>query len=113
MVEGLLRKLDGQVDKVVAVDNTPGSCAALQGLLEASAVPATYIPLWDNRGIGEAQNTGIRESIKCGCSHVLLLDEDSKPLPDMVSNLVIAERELVKAGKKIAAVGPRYVDEKT
>jgi rhamnosyltransferase len=46
-------------------------------------------------------------------SHVLLLDHDSALPPDMVKQLLDAEVELVNAGKKVAAVGPLFVDEKT
>ena len=111
--QNLLSSLNRQVDGIIAVDNTPGSCPALARLVETCAIPNSYIPLWDNKGIGAAQNVGVQASIRCGCSHVLLLDQDSKPLAGMVRELVAAESELVMAGKRVAAVGPRYVDEKT
>ena len=48
-----------------------------------------------------------------GCSHILLLDQDSA-LPDgMVKKLLDAECQLLAAGKKVAAVGPLFVEEKT
>ena len=113
LLERLLASLSGQVGKVVAVDNTPGSSAALSTFFERFSYPISYIPLGENKGIAEAQNIGIRESIRGGCSHVLLLDQDTTLPPDMANKLLAAEGELLKAGKKVAAVGPQYIDEKT
>jgi rhamnosyltransferase len=113
LLERLLTSLSGQVYKTVAVDNTPGSPAALSTFFERFPYPISYIPLGDNKGIADAQNIGIRESISGGCSHVLLLDQDSTLPPDMANKLLAAEGELLKAGKKVAAVGPQYKDEKT
>jgi rhamnosyltransferase len=113
LLERLLLSLMDQVEAVIAVDNTPEASATLQGFLEKLPYPISYIPLGDNRGIAEAQNIGIRESIRCGHSHVLLLDQDSALPPGMVNKLLTAEGELLKAGKRVAAVGPQYVDEKT
>jgi rhamnosyltransferase len=113
LLERLLASLGGQADRVVAIDNTPGSSATLAPFLERFQCAIAYIPVGDNKGIAEAQNIGIRESIKAGCSHVLLLDQDSVLSPGMVDKLIAAEGELLKAGIKVGAVGPRYVDGKT
>ena len=113
LLERLLASLGGQADRVVAIDNTPGSPATLAPFLERFQCTIAYIPVGDNKGIAEAQNIGIRESIRAGCSHVLLLDQDSVLSPGMVNKLIAAEGELLKAGIKVGAVGPRYVDGKT
>ena len=113
LLERLLVNLSGQIDRAVAVDNTPGSLAALSTFFERFPYPISYIPLGENKGIAEAQNLGIRESLKGGCSHVLLLDQDSALPPGVVRKLLDAEGELLRAGDKVAAVGPRYMDEKT
>jgi rhamnosyltransferase len=113
LLQCLLASLSGQVAKLVAVDNTPASSAALSTFFERFSYPISYIPLGENRGIAEAQNIGIRESIRGGCSHVLLLDQDTTLPSDIANKLLAAEGELLKAGKKVAAVGPQYIDEKT
>jgi rhamnosyltransferase len=113
LLERLLTSLGGQVDKVVAVDNTPGSSATTAPFLKTFPYPISYFPLGDNKGVGEAQNVGIRECMETGCSHVLLLDQDSALPSEMVNKLIAAEGELLRAGKKVAAVGPQYIDEKT
>lgn len=112
-LEALLRSLSGQVDHVFAVDNTPGPLALSQKLREILPAGIAYIPLGDNQGIAEAQNVGIQAGIEAGCSHVLLLDQDSALSPGMVTRLLAAEDELLRAGEQVAAVGPQYVDEKT
>jgi rhamnosyltransferase len=113
LLERLLASLASQADRVVAIDNTPGSPAALAPFLKRFQCAIAYIPLGNNKGIAEAQNIGIRDCIGAGCSHVLLLDQDSALLPGMVDKLIAAEGELLKAGIKVGAVGPRYVDGKT
>jgi len=85
----------------------------MTALLEKFGYPISYFPLGENKGIAEAQNIGIRESVSAGCSHVLLLDQDSVVSSGMVTKLLVAEGELLKAGKKVAAVGPCVVDENT
>jgi rhamnosyltransferase len=113
VLERLLTSLNGQVGRAIAVDNTPGSPAPLPAFFGRFPFPISYIPLGENKGIAEAQNFGIRESLNGGGSHVLLLDQDSTLPPNMIKKLLAAEGELLKLGKKVAAVGPRYVDEKT
>lgn len=113
VLDRLLMSLSGQVDRVVAVDNTPSPSATMLQFLARCPYPISYVPLGQNRGIGDAQNIGIREGISRGCSHVLLLDQDSAPHPEMVARLIAAESELLNAGVQVAAVGPRYTDQRT
>ena len=113
ILERLFTSLSGQIDRVVAVDNTPGPPALPPAFSEQFPYPISYIPLGQNKGIAEAHNIGIRECIRCGCSHVLLLDEDSSLPPGMVKRLLAAEEELLEAGKQVAAIGPQYIDERT
>jgi rhamnosyltransferase len=113
LLERLLTSLIGQVDRVVAVDNTPSPPATMEPFLGRFQYPISYLPLGDNNGVAEAHNIGIQENIRHGCSHVLLLDQDSELPSGMVSKLLAAEGQLLNVGIKVAAVGPRYVDEKT
>ena len=113
LLERLLASLVGQVDCAVAVDNTPGSSTVLPRFFERFPFGVSHVRLGENGGIAEAQNVGIREGVRRGCTHVLLLDQDSVLAPGMVSKLLFAESGLLKAGEKVAAVGPRYLDEKT
>ncbi len=109
-IQRLLSSLLGQVAATFAVDNTPGSSSIEPTFLEGFGEFVSYIPLGENRGIAEAQNIGIELSIKCGCSHVLLLDQDSAPCPGMVSTLLAAEEKLLSNGEKISGMSPQVID---
>jgi len=113
VVERLLSSIAGEVDTVIAIDNTPDSSSATSEYLEKYESFISYIPLGENRGIAEAQNIGIDLSIKGGYSHVLLLDQDSALSPGMVNKLLIAEKELLNKGERIAAMVPQILDGKT
>jgi len=108
----LLSGLAGQVDTVFAIDNTPGSTSANAPFLEGFGRPVSYVPLGENKGIAEAQNIGVDLSIKGGYSHVLLLDQDSAPSPDMVTKLLAAEEKVMNKGEKIAGMSPQIIDER-
>ena len=113
LLDRLLLSVKGQVEKLFVVDNTPENSHLLARFQPERTSGLTYIPLGENRGIATAHNIGIRESIKAGCSHVLLLDQDSALPAGMVAELLRAEESLLAAGEKVAAVGPLFVDEKT
>lgn len=112
LLRRLLESVVDQVETIIAVDNTPGSSAELHSFFERFPHPVSYVPLGDNMGIATAQNIGIRKCISERYSYVLLLDQDSCPSPDMVSKLVSAERKLLESGKKVASIGPLFIDEK-
>ena len=94
----LLSALVGQVDRVIVVDN--GSAPAALALIARPDV--TLIELKENTGIAHAQNVGIEKARELGASHVLLMDQDSLPAPDMVATL----RVVCEANPQAAAVGP-------
>jgi rhamnosyltransferase len=111
--EGLLKQgveatLD-QVGQMVVVDNgsSRDTLARLRGLCERQGL--TLISLGENLGLAKAQNVGIEWSLRAGCSHVLLLDQDSIPEAGMVRELLSASRRLGRSFR-IAAVGPRFVN---
>jgi len=113
LLDRLLRSIVGQVEKIFIIDNTPGSTADFATFFNQYAEDISYLALGENKGVATAQNIGIRKSIEAGCSHVLFLDQDSVLPPDMVKQLLSAEADLLNAGKKVAAVGPSFCDEKT
>ena len=102
-----------QVAQIILVDN--GSPRpqreALQALAEAEN--CTLLALPDNLGIASAQNRGIALARQTGANYVLLLDQDSVPLPDMVAKLLTALQQATDAGQHVAAVGPRLLDRRS
>jgi rhamnosyltransferase len=112
-LERLLRALSGQVQHLIVVDN--GADDELGAWLEEQAfrtVPV-YVPLRDNTGIGAAQNVGIRLAGEQRATHVVLFDQDSMPMEDMVSELLTAEETMLDEGIRVGAVGPQLYDEQT
>ncbi|MGA2539021.1 MAG: glycosyltransferase, partial [Terracidiphilus sp.] len=102
LLERLLKSAAQQVDHILVVDNTPNPTSDLSRFLKHFGAQATYEPLGDNMGIATAQNVGISK-LQGGFSHVLLLDQDSDPHPDMVKELMDGERGLIESGKRVAA----------
>lgn len=77
-----LAALDGQVHERIVVDNSSREQTALGQRVMAAG--ARWIPLDRNAGLAVAQNRGWRMALDLACTHVLLLDDDSLPCPDMV-----------------------------
>lgn len=104
-----------QADRVLIVDNgTPWDPGALLGALaEADRARIEFIWLDANIGVGAGHNRGIEWARARGFTHVLILDHDSVPEPDMVRHLAGALERLTAQGIRVAAVGPRYADRYT
>jgi rhamnosyltransferase len=98
-----------QVDALVIVDNG-SSDAAFDGLCaEIESDSIVILKQHRNIGLAAAFNHGIAWARENDFSHVLLLDQDSEPARGMVDALmrVFATSP---AGRRIAAVGPRFHD---
>jgi rhamnosyltransferase len=104
-----VRALQSQVARILFVDN--GSDEASWTRLRAlESDGVELISLRRNRGVGAAHNVGIERARRIGATHVLLMDQDSIPEPDMVPRMLAAERRLLARGEKVAALGPVYRD---
>lgn len=107
----LLDALVPQVNSVVVVDN--GSEDHFGDWLEKYQAHSIHgIFLGSNTGVAAAQNVGIDWARRQGTDYVVLFDQDSLPAPDMVRCLIEAVQVKQAAGCKVAAVGPRYLDER-
>ncbi|MBA4422642.1 MAG: glycosyltransferase family 2 protein [Syntrophus sp. (in: bacteria)] len=105
----LLTAILPQVDALVVVDNGT-SDAVFDGFCAHVESDKVFILKHSrNIGLAAAFNRGIAWARKNGFSHVLLLDQDSEPAQGMVGALIQAFAAS-SAGRKIAAVGPRFHD---
>jgi rhamnosyltransferase len=105
----LVKAVMPQTGCVVVVDN--GSAADVAGSLAVLGESSvTLLALCRNLGVAAAHNAGIRWARERGAKYVLLLDQDSLPDPGMVAALKSAYEDLLAAGNKVAAVGPRCKD---
>ncbi|MBI3367731.1 MAG: glycosyltransferase family 2 protein [Burkholderiales bacterium] len=101
-IEPLLAALQGQVGRVVLVDN--GS--RVPPVLPTASGPLKLLQLDSNLGLAAAQNRGIATAVEAGARFVLLLDQDSLPEPGMVAALLRCHDQAVARGQRVAAVGP-------
>jgi len=103
----LLDALAPQVASIVIVDN--GSGVDLQAWNEARQSNIDeLILLGENKGIAAAHNAGIQWARTHGAEFVLLMDQDSIPMPDMVFHLRSTYEKLTAEGCNIAAMGPQF-----
>jgi len=110
----LLRALAAQVAYMAVVDN--GAMESTRSFLQGLAAKSPSLEIISQRqnvGVATAHNIGIARMRTRGCTHVLLLDQDSIPAPDMVEKLLQACLKLESEGKRVAAVGPGYQDPRT
>ncbi len=109
-LRALLDALAPQVERVVIVDNGSGPEAQAFVAARAGASGGEAV-LWpENRGLGAAQAEGVARARAGGAGAVLLMDQDSRPAPDMVARLLAALGALRARGERVAAVGPRFSD---
>lgn len=109
VLDVLLHSLLPQVAQAIVVDN--GSDADLGSWFEQSPHENLILhKLNENYGIAYAQNVGIQQLSTSPENFILLSDQDSKPAEDMVFELKKAATQLMASGRKVAAVGPCYVD---
>lgn len=109
VLQTLLDALLPQVAQAIIVDN--GSSADLTPWFERARYGHLLLHKLDqNYGIAHAQNVGIEKLGAGPEDFILLSDQDSKPAVDMVHELRKAVLRLMAEGKKVAAVGPCFMD---
>lgn len=107
----LLDVLSSQVASTIVVDN--GSLVDLSAWVGLRKDQALHVvSLGKNQGIAAAQNVGIERAKQVGAEYVVLFDQDSVPAADMVEVLRAAAEAKAAEGCVVAAVGPRYVDDR-
>lgn len=64
-----------------------------------------------NVGIAKAQNLGIEKAIQLEANHIIFFDQDSNVGDHFIDDLVCDYKYITKKNEKIAAIGPRFIDE--
>lgn len=98
--------LGTQLKSIIVVDNNSSS----QNELAEVCANVEFLSLPINMGLGKAHNLGIEYASKQNSQYVLLLDQDSRPDPGMVKQMLNAANDLKMKGIKFCAVGSRYRD---
>lgn len=105
LLESVVHAVASQVGFIYIVDN--GSDLPIHDSLFISINKRLELNrLERNSGIAYAQNLGIEFARQKGYQFVLLMDQDSVPVPDMVSRLLA----VAGTGANFASAGPRYLD---
>lgn len=100
-----------QVESVLIIDNGSDHGAVTWLSELCSREDKLSLTLLDrNYGIAKAQNEGVVWAKAQGADFVLLMDQDSRPAPDMVNLLLSGYERLILSGKKVSAIGPRFED---
>ncbi|WP_449623027.1 glycosyltransferase family 2 protein [Robertmurraya sp. Marseille-Q9965] len=101
-----IKSIIPQVEKLYIVDNT--ETLTNQTFFEELKVDnkIEWFALQENKGIGFAQNVGIKRAIESGFDAILLLDQDSHPPDNLVQKLTEGAKYLFENGEKIACLGP-------
>ena len=105
----LVEILIPQVDAIVIVDNGSNT-GFINWFKDQKYNRTTLLALNDNFGIAAAQNIGINWANAQGAKQVLIFDHDSEPSSDFAIQLQTIFLALEKNGEKIAAIGPRFID---
>jgi len=107
----LLNSVLAQLTHVCLVDNSPNPDSTLA--TQAISLGAIYHAFGTNQGISHAQNVGVNHLLIRNIEAVLLLDQDSIIPYDYVSRMWEFYENLGEANKRLAAIGPSYIDVKT
>lgn len=102
-----------QVETIWIVDNASSQSLAVWVETLGLKDKLHLVQMPGNLGLGAAQNAGMQLARAAGATHVLILDQDSQPMPDLVDRLLAASKQLQSAGVPVAAVAPVYADSAT
>jgi len=106
----LLASLTAQCGGVLVMDN--GGAAAVRSTEPDWPEGVICIDMGGNTGLGHALNRGFSVARKHGARFVISFDQDSAPDSGLVDGLLSAYEALTEKGMPVAAVGPRFVDER-
>ena len=95
------------------MDNGSGNVSEI-GQLATQFTNVAILLLNENKGIGYAQNRGIKKVFgDSEVEAVVLFDHDSHPSNDMIEKLVINYQQLVAQNIPVGAVGSIFIDPRT
>ena len=111
IIGNLIDNLLDQNSEIIIVDNGSNNYIEIENLKNKKNI--NIILLGENFGIAKAQNIGINEAIRMNYEYIIIFDQDSMIERNFVSSLMKTHNILKNAGKKIATVGPTFIDTKT
>lgn len=104
----LLDNLNNSCVSIIIVDNYSTNEAFKNTAFKSNV---ELLSLSKNQGIAFAQNVGIEKAIKIDADYILFFDQDSNVSNHFVDDLKSDYRKIYATHEKIAAIGPRFIDE--
>jgi len=105
-----IKELLKQACDVVIIDNASSNLNDVRELVSAIAADTlSLLPQPVNVGLGAAHNIGIEQARAGGFNYLLIMDQDSLPLEQMVNNLLLAHKAKSRISK-VSAVGVSYLN---
>lgn len=108
MLDALLLRLVGEVERVVLVDN--GGAANFLAAYQQQRSRVEYLDMGANQGLGAALNRGVGHARQLGLRYVMTFDQDSAPPAGMIAALHAAMLQQQVQHIPCAAVGPAFFD---
>lgn len=104
------RLRDCPLESLLLVDNSETEAGRASVRAVAQAYELRLVASPRNVGVAEAQNIALRVAREAGCTHALLLDQDSLLDRAAIARLIDAYQVLLAGGERVAAVGPALFD---
>lgn len=99
---------------IVIIDNNSENKHHLKNLVKKYGQENIKYHFLDvNKGIGYAQNIGIKLCREVDCDYVLLFDQDTIVPASFIDTIIGIDEKLVTSGAKIGAIGPCHYDART
>lgn len=104
-----------QVNGIVYIDNGSKEINKFKEFLKKQSFYNKIFSVFNsnNKGLGYAQNQGIKIAFSNGASHILLLDHDSILEKNFVKELLFAEKKFISEGIRVGLTGPIFINSKT
>lgn len=107
MLDKEYNSIVGQVSRLIYVDNFSKDHYKLSEWA-SDKDNLQFIWLESNKGLGFAQNIGLKKAFEEGASHVILFDQDSVIDSGYVESLLKAEQLAIAQGHNVGLSGPIY-----
>ncbi len=115
LVKKLIESIQSSVSIIVLVDNTPEPGISAGSKISGNKVDTEIVTVLNrkNLGVAAAHNQGFMIAKRQGCDYLLILDQDSCPTLNLISEQ-LSSLASIDADKRsrIAAVAPCFYDER-
>ena len=115
LVKKLVESIQSSISIIILVDNTPESDISYGNQIVDHDIGTDIITVSNrkNLGVAAAQNQGFRIAKEQGCDYLLILDQDSCPSGNLVSEQLSSLASIDASRRdRIAAIAPCFYDER-